>query len=119
MAWWLTVLLAVAVAVIVVVALTSMRAGAIADAESEHEAQELEMAAVATTNGRTDRRVLLRPGGPLELVGRTEAAAILGVERSNLTIQVGLPEPVVDYLAAGKLWLRRDIEAFAAVRRRR
>ncbi len=52
----------------------------------------------------------------LELVGRTEAAAILGVQRPNLGQLKGLPEPVVNYLKAGALWLRRDIEAFARKR---
>jgi hypothetical protein len=56
---------------------------------------------------------LLAPGGMMELVGRTEAAQILGVQRPNLTTMKGLPEPVVEYLHAGKLWLRRDIEKFA------
>ena len=51
-----------------------------------------------------------------ELVGRTEAAEILGVQRPNLTTMRGLPEPVVDYLHAGRLWLRRDIEKFARER---
>jgi hypothetical protein len=61
-------------------------------------------------------RKALGKGGTAELVGRTEAAAILGVSRSNLTIMKGLPEPVVDYLKAGKLYLRADIERFARER---
>lgn len=60
----------------------------------------------------TERKLLAR-GGMCELVGRTEAAEILNVKRPNLTILKGLPEPVVDYLHAGRLWLRRDIEQFA------
>lgn len=61
----------------------------------------------------TERGLLAR-GGMLELVGQTEAAKILGVKHSNNVTQLkGLPAPVVDYLKAGRLWLRRDIEAFA------
>lgn len=66
-----------------------------------------------------DCRPHFQRGGVLELVGRTEAAAILGVAPPNLTPNrgmAGLPEPVVDYLAAGKLWLRRDIVAYSEQR---
>ena len=61
----------------------------------------------------------LRKGGRWELVGRTEAAEIIGVARTNLTTLVGLPAPVIDYLKAGNLWLRRDIERFARRRNAR
>lgn len=64
----------------------------------------------------TTERKLLARGGICELVGRTEAAEILGIGRTNLTTLKGLPEPVVDYLHAGRLWLRREVEQFARER---
>ena len=46
------------------------------------------------------------------LVGLSDAAAILGVHRSNLMTVKGLPEPV-QRVSSGPLWLRSEIEALA------
>lgn len=56
-----------------------------------------------------------------ELVGVSEAAAILGWDRRRVATYVArgaFPEPVAA-LAAGRVWRREDIEAFGADRRRR
>lgn len=52
------------------------------------------------------------------LWGVTEVAAALGVTTSNLDRVSGLPPARVEYLLGGRLWLREEIEEFAAERRR-
>ena len=52
------------------------------------------------------------------LMGVTEVAAELQVTTSNLDRVSGLPPARVDYLLGGRLWLRGEIEEFAADRRR-
>ena len=54
-----------------------------------------------------------------DLVGVTEAAAILGWDRRRVATYVGrgaFPEPVA-LLASGRVWRRADVEAFGAARR--
>lgn len=53
-----------------------------------------------------------RCGGALEIMGRTEAADVLGVHRTNLTQLKGLPRPLFR-LKAGTFWLASDIREFA------
>lgn len=56
-----------------------------------------------------------------ELVGVSEAAAILGWDRRRVATYVGrgaFPEPVAT-LASGRVWRREDVEAFARDRARR
>ncbi|MEX0665557.1 MAG: DNA-binding protein [Acidimicrobiia bacterium] len=52
----------------------------------------------------------------LELVGVAEIADLLGVTRQRvhqlMTEQANFPEPVAD-LAAGKIWLKEDVVAWA------
>jgi len=56
---------------------------------------------------------LARDADPL--MGAREASDCLGVAQSNLRELVGLPEPF-QILAMGSVWLRQDIEQFAAYR---
>lgn len=66
-----------------------------------------------------------RVGGRLDeitldaLVGVKEAAAMLGVQRSNFVRdyadKAGFPRPVVE-LATGRVWLRGQIEAYVRAR---
>ncbi len=56
-----------------------------------------------------------------QLVGVTEAAAILGWDRRRVATYVSrgaFPEPVAA-LASGRVWRREDVEAFGRDRRRR
>jgi len=56
-----------------------------------------------------------------ELVGVSEAAAILGWDRRRVATYVSrgaFPEPVAA-LASGRVWRREDVEAFGADRARR
>ena len=53
-----------------------------------------------------------------ELVGVAEAAAILGWDKRRIFTYLGrgsFPAPVAT-LASGRVWRRRDVEAFAATR---
>jgi hypothetical protein len=47
-----------------------------------------------------------------ELYGTAETAAELGVTVSNLSVVVGLPEPV-QHLRCGRIWLAEDVRRFA------
>jgi len=60
---------------------------------------------------REKARVALHEG-PYQLVGRKEAAEIVGVNKSNLTKTHGFPEPIL-VLSKGALWLRAEVEYFA------
>jgi len=56
-----------------------------------------------------------------ELVGVSEAAALLGWDRRRVATYVGrgaFPEPVAT-LASGRVWRREDVEAFGRDRARR
>lgn len=56
-----------------------------------------------------------------ELVGVTEAAALLGWDRRRVATYVergSFPEPVA-HLSSGRVWRRADIEAFGETRRPR
>ncbi len=56
-----------------------------------------------------------------ELVGVSEAAALLGWDRRRVATYVkrgAFPEPVAA-LASGRVWRREDVEAFADDRERR
>lgn len=54
-----------------------------------------------------------------EVVGRKEAAAILGILQNNLYRDVPeMPEPA-QRLSTGPIWLKEDVEAVARVRRRK
>jgi hypothetical protein len=56
-----------------------------------------------------------------ELVGVSEAAAILGWDRRRVATYVergAFPEPIAA-LASGRVWRREDVEAFARDRARR
>lgn len=51
----------------------------------------------------------------LDLMGTTEIAELLGVSRQRadqLSRTDGFPEPVAE-IAAGRIWLREDVEAWA------
>jgi uncharacterized protein YuzE/predicted DNA-binding transcriptional regulator AlpA len=56
------------------------------------------------------------------LVGVKEAATLLGMQKSNFVRDVAshgdFPEPVAE-LATGRVWLRSQVEAFAASRKSR
>jgi predicted DNA-binding transcriptional regulator AlpA len=56
-----------------------------------------------------------------ELAGVAEAAAILGWDKRRVFTYISrgsFPEPVA-MLASGRVWRRRDVEAYARARRRR
>src|SRR4051812_3960008 len=56
-----------------------------------------------------------------ELVGVAEAAALLGWDKRRIFTYLGrgsFPEPIAA-LASGRVWRRRDVEAFARTRRPR
>jgi predicted DNA-binding transcriptional regulator AlpA len=56
-----------------------------------------------------------------ELVGVAEAARIMGWDKRRVFTYIArgaFPEPV-SMLASGRIWRRRDVEAFARDRRRR
>ena len=65
-----------------------------------------------------DADYLLRPGGPLELMGLTEVADALGIKPSNVRSTARLPPPVVTHLRNRPLWLASDIREFAERKRR-
>ncbi|HMJ75484.1 MAG TPA: hypothetical protein VK507_05900 [Iamia sp.] len=51
----------------------------------------------------------------LDLMGTTEIAKLLGVSRQRadqLSRTDGFPDPVAE-IAAGRIWLRADVEAWA------
>jgi predicted DNA-binding transcriptional regulator AlpA len=56
-----------------------------------------------------------------ELVGVAEAAEILGWDKRRLFTYISrgsFPEPVA-FLASGRVWRKRDVEAYVRARRRR
>jgi uncharacterized protein YuzE len=67
-------------------------------------------------------------GGPIDevqldfLVGVKEAAALVGVQRSNFVRdyadKADFPRPVTE-LATGRIWLRSQVEAYTRARRKR
>lgn len=53
-------------------------------------------------------------------MGQQEIRARLGYSRQHTGVLInskGFPDPVVDYLAMGRIWLAADIEAWIASRR--
>lgn len=59
------------------------------------------------------QKIKRSPDGPGDLCGPTEAAQILGVERTRVPrwFKEGLMPPPVSRLKIGVVWLRVDIEA--------
>lgn len=90
--------------------------GAFGDVRAEASTQARCLAALRRAAGVDEALVVeVVP----ELVGVTEAAALLGWDRRRVATYVergAFPEPIA-HLRSGRVWRRADVEAFGAARR--